>query len=139
MLSAAVLVLLSAQTLAQTPTTPVEWDQKRVTALAEELRKKVDSRYTITYKALDKTMGLGQTLNRHGLADKLRLIRSEARHLHARLAKGDGLAETHSIYMRINELRRDAAEDARMLFLTNDVIPPWTRPATSGCACTPTT
>ncbi len=48
MLSAAVLVLLLAQTLAQTPTTPVEWDQKCVTALAEELRKKVDSRYTIT-------------------------------------------------------------------------------------------
>ncbi len=55
-------------------------------------------------------MGLGQTLNRHGLADKLRLIRSEARHLHARLAKGDGRSETHSIYMRINQLRRDANE-----------------------------
>ena len=122
-LSAALLVLLPATALAQTPPTPAEWDQERVTALAEELSKDLDSLYTVIYKALpDTSMTFSQTGRRHQLKDEVRLIRSEARHLHARLMKGDGRAKTHSIYMRINELRRDAAENARQLFLTNDVI-----------------
>ena len=62
-----------------------------------------------------------QTELRHELIDKLRVIQNEARHLQARLEKGDGLSKTRPIYMRIDELRRDAAEDARRLFLTGDV------------------
>jgi hypothetical protein len=107
---------------AETPATPASWDQERVTELAAELTDEVDRLYDVTYKALPSSgMAGSQSRQRHELQDTLRLLRSEARHLHARLAKGDGREQTRPVYRRIKELRRDAAEEARMLFLPNDV------------------
>lgn len=122
-LSAALLLLLPASGLAETPpAAPTAWNQEKVTELAGELTKQVETLYGITYRALpDSAMESPQTELRHELIDKLRVIQNEARHLQARLEKGDGLSKTRPIYMRIDELRRDAAEDARRLFLTGDV------------------
>ena len=79
--------------------------------------------YDVAYKALPGSGMTGpQSGQRHAFQDTLRLLRGEARHLHARLAKGDGREPTRPVFRRINELRRDAADEARMLFLPNDVI-----------------
>jgi hypothetical protein len=83
------------------------WNQERVTALAKELETAVSGLRDAVRKspAWDNPL---QKRTLYRIADKLRLIESEAIHLHAQLANGAGMDETLPAYQRLQRLKRDA-------------------------------
>ena len=105
--------LLPTAGRAQTPT----WDQAAVTALAEQLFDAVKDLRESLRRSNDPSIDLGQSDSTYRLLDDLRLIRSEARHLADELKKGAGREQTLPIIERIEEIRSDAAAEARRIRL----------------------
>jgi hypothetical protein len=93
------------------------WDQAAVTALAEELFDAVKDLRESLRRSNDPSIDLGQSDSTYRLLDDLRLIRSEARHLADELKKGAGRDQTLPVIKRIEEIRRDAATEARRIRL----------------------
>lgn len=94
-----------------------EWDQAKVTAIAETLANDVRGLRNSARSQPPDNLASGQSRARMRLLDELRLIERETRSLHSELAKGEGRDTTRPIFRRIDELRRSAAEDARRMFL----------------------
>jgi hypothetical protein len=94
------------------------WEQEAVTALAAELVGAVNGlRDSMRRDAPPDTRAGAQSRLRFRLLDRLRLIEAEARALQRALAGGASQDETFHIFRRIDELRRDAADDARRMFV----------------------
>jgi len=83
------------------------WNQEKVAALAGELESAVSGlRDAVRKSPMWQNPQQKQTLYR--IADKLRLIESEAASLHAQLTRGAGMQESLPNYERLQRLRRDA-------------------------------
>jgi len=111
---------LSASGSSHEEATP--WDQASVTALAQDLVKGVDGLRSAARAEPPMNVASGQARSRHRLNDTLRVIENEARHLAASLEGGAGRDETLPVVERIEELRRVAADDARRIFMTQDLL-----------------
>jgi hypothetical protein len=98
------------------------WSQERVAQLATELKQKTDHLYDVFYKQPVPTIGSSQARSYLELKQEMRRIRNEARHLHDSLAKGQGYEETLPIYNNLMEKVRDAQEDARRVFTSDELI-----------------
>ena len=66
--------------------------------------------------------GGGSSAQRYRLKDRLRLMESESKHLASALGDGEGRDETYPVFQRIDEIRRDAVEDAERMFLQQPVL-----------------
>jgi len=105
--------LLPTAGLAQTKA----WDQAAVTALAEELHEAVKGLREAVRRSNDPSIASGQASSNYRLLDDLRLIRNETRHLADELKAGAGRDATLPVVERIEEIRRDAANEARRIML----------------------
>jgi len=98
-----------------------KWDQARVTELAEELTKAAGDLYTAIYQQMSGQAG-GQGRSFAVLKDRVRLARSESRHLASELKAGKGHDATFPVYERLMELVRDARENARRVYLEEPTL-----------------
>jgi hypothetical protein len=115
------LPLLAPPAVAEFPIPAAEWDQARVTSLAEELAKKVDGLYDSIYKS-ETGRRLGDSYAVHQLKDRIRLMQHEARHLRGNLKDGKSRKETFPIVERLGELARDANEFGQQAYLSNQLL-----------------
>jgi hypothetical protein len=117
-----ILVLGLAASLGAAESEPIAWDQSRVSELASQLQEAVKGLRDSARKQGRPTGGSGQVRAYNRLLDRLRLIEAESRHLAASLGGGAGRDETEPVFERLDLLRRDAAEEARRLFMTKPLM-----------------
>ena len=99
-----------------------DWDQERVTKLAVELRAKTVTLYDVFYKQPPATIGTVQARSYYKVKELVRRIKREANHLADELEKGAGRVETKEIYDGLMEEVRDAQEEARRTFTSEDLL-----------------
>ena len=100
-----------------------DWDQAKVTALAEQLSDAVNDVYrSVSRLQTGSGMASGQANAYLRLKDKLRVGRNEARHLAGALGDGKGREETSHAYRRLMTLVRDAREEGRKMFLEKPTL-----------------
>jgi hypothetical protein len=97
------------------------WDQAKVTALGKQLKDATKNLYDTFYKQPPPQLGAGQGNDYRRLKQTMRRIQSEARELDSELSKGKGRDDTLDIYENLMSLVRDARDDARRVFTTQDV------------------
>lgn len=114
----AFLWLLPSQGMAEL----AKWDQDRVTKLAGELAKATTDLQTALRNEPTPTLGSGQSRSYYRLVQTVRRMRTEARHLAAELASGEGYEQTLPIYESLNVMANDAREEARRTFTSNFVL-----------------
>jgi hypothetical protein len=99
-----------------------QWDQERVTALGAELTEACDALYDTFVKEPEKGIGSGQARDYYRLRQVIRRIKTEARHLSASLAAGEGYDQTLPIYENLMTMVRDARELSQRTFTSNFVL-----------------
>lgn len=99
----------------------MEWDGKQVEQLSGELARAVGALREAIRKAPDPGIASGQSRARMKLLDELRGIRTDAEQLAKKVAAGAGRDETRTAFEDIDRRRRDAAENARRMFLPEPV------------------
>ena len=99
-----------------------EWDQARVTAIAEELAKDIDALYQEFYNQPPSTIGSGQANAFYRLKQLMRRVRTEGRHLAAALKDGKGHDETLPVYEHLMELVRDARVEVQRQFTSEQLL-----------------
>jgi hypothetical protein len=90
----------------------LEWDQERVTRLANELSESLGDVYGRARAVDPPLVGTSRKAFFRAL-DDLRVLKSSVRHLTRRLQAGAGYDETLPVYQRIQMLRRSAADEGR--------------------------
>jgi hypothetical protein len=101
--------------------TPVRWDQARITKMATDL-------YTAVHEAREAVrrspmaQNIGQRTTYYELLETMRLTENTARHLKSELEKGKGADETRAVFGRISSLRADAEEQGRRALIEAPVI-----------------
>jgi hypothetical protein len=109
---ALVLLVLPTSALA------AEWDQAKVTNIAEQLSDSINEVYrSIARNRTGASVGSGQSADYLRLKDRLRVARNEARHLATALGDGKGHDETEHAYKRLMSLVRDAREIGQRMFI----------------------
>ena len=101
---------------------PVKWDQEKTAAIALQLYEGVDSLYDTLYKQGNPEQLASGGLDYHRLKDRVRVMRSESRHLANELKKGKSHDETVHAFERLMQLVRDARELANGLLLEEPTI-----------------
>jgi hypothetical protein len=98
-----------------------DWDQARVTQIAEdlaaamkELRRGVQAAPALTDPARQRA--------RYDALDDIRIMTNSATHLAARLKAGDGREETFSTWRRLDSLRRDVESNARKSMIPDAIM-----------------
>ena len=112
-----VLLLLPAVTLAEL----AEWDQERVTQIAEEfagsmkaLRKEMQSAPPVTDPARQRAMYVA--------LDDIRIMTNSSTLLANKLKAGEGRQETFAQWRRLDMVRRDFEENARKADIENAIM-----------------
>jgi hypothetical protein len=101
----------------------VEWDQARVTVIADKLAKAADELYDAEYKAPHEFHGaMSGAASQHDLMDRLRRLRNETRHLAKALTKGASAKSTIGSVRHIKELDDDLAEYGRRMPFVKPVL-----------------
>jgi hypothetical protein len=121
------LFAMASPSWGETPSADVdrglaEWDQARVTAIAEELAKNVDALYREFYNQPPSTIGSGQANAFYRLKQLMRRVRTEGRHLAAALKDGKGHDETLPVYEHLMELVRDARVEVQRQFTSDQLL-----------------
>jgi hypothetical protein len=94
-----------------------KWDQQQVAALAKQLASAVDGlRDSFRQSQTAGTQPTQQKV-RFQVLDELRMLEMETRHLALSLEKGAGRDETAPAFRRIEEIRKDLADDARRAYI----------------------
>ena len=101
---------------------PKEWDQAAVAGLAEKLQQSFDALRADARNRPPQNLGSGQSQYIERYQSTLRSLEDECRRLKLEVEKGKGRDDTLKNFERIDELRRDADEDARRLFLAKASI-----------------
>ena len=101
---------------------PAAWDQDRVQALARELAQRADAVQEALHRGPQSSVGSGQSSAFYRLKQDVRRARNEARHLASQLESGKGREETLPVYEDLMVLVRDAAENARRLFMPDSTL-----------------
>ncbi len=99
----------------------LEWDQPRVTAVAQELKDATHQMRRALRRQPPPNMGSMQAHSWQRLADQLQLIERESRELVRRLEAGRGHDGTLRIYRRLRVSIRNAQENARRVFIPDAV------------------
>ncbi len=99
-----------------------EWNQERITKLAKEVKEATDKLYTAFYKRPVSTVGSGQANSTFRLKQTLRRLKSEASHFANALEGGMGRDESYPIYENLAILLRNAQEDARKMFVQDELL-----------------
>ena len=95
-----------------------DWDQAKVTEIAEQLSDAVnDVHRSIVRTATGSQVGSGQAASALRLKDRVRVARNESRHLARRLQDGRGKDETVNVWRRLMSVVRDARNIGRSMFL----------------------
>ena len=95
-----------------------EWDQEKVTKLAEQVADSANQVYrSVVRTATGANIGSGQSRNYLQLKDTVRMARNESRHLATALQEGKGASETFHAWQRLMSLVRDTRDLARRMFL----------------------
>ena len=123
-------VFACATSAEEAPTPKVAWDQAKVTALADELKKATDELYNQYYAFTGGGSGLSPVMGGPGgqgfeLTDTLRRVRQEALVLDAHLKKGDGYERTLGLWKFMMEHVRDAQVNYARTFEAEQVAGPW--------------
>ena len=102
----------------------LEWDQAKVTAIAQELPKAADDlRNALRNEPGPMSGGAGGGRRSfHRLTDTVRRIEQEARHLAASLEAGKGHDETLPAMENLALLIRDGREQASRIFRTESLM-----------------
>jgi len=98
------------------------WDQAAIGSLADKLQHQADGLRKEARNRPPEPVGSGQTEGLERYQNTLRSMESEARRLKLEVEAGKGRDDTLNIFKRIDELRRDADEEARRLFLPKATI-----------------
>jgi hypothetical protein len=101
---------------------PKEWDQAAVAGLAEKLQRSFDALRADARNRPPEPVGSGQSQYIERYQNTLRSVEDECRRLKGEVEEGKGRDDTLKTFERIDELRRDADEDARRLFLAKATI-----------------
>ncbi len=111
--------LLAAPAAAEDAETAApEWDQAKVTALAEELADAADDLHRELRRQTSQSQiasGMAQAMLQ--FRDNIKVARDNARSLARSLADGQGRDETSATYRRLMALVRNARETGRRLFV----------------------
>lgn len=91
---------------------PQEWDQEKVTRLANELSEALGDVYGRA-RGVDPPRVGGSRTSFFRALDDLRVLKNSVRHLARRLQSGAGYDETLPIYRRVRSMRSSAAEEGR--------------------------
>ena len=95
-----------------------DWDQAKVTEIAEQLSDAVNKVYrSIVRTSTGSTIGSGQASSAMRLKDRVRVARNESRHLAKALHDGKGKDETVHVWKRLMSVVRDARTIGRSMFL----------------------
>jgi hypothetical protein len=109
--AASLLALPAAPSRAQS----AEWNQEKVTELAEQLADVVAELQAAFRREAPVSRVSAQARARHRFADSLRVLRVETRALASSLESGAGLDETWPIARRARMLIRDLREEGRRM------------------------
>ncbi len=99
-----------------------KWDQDRAEKISGNLATAAGELYRAMRKMPPPTAGTGQNAGWYRALDRVRLIRSESKHLAAALKDGKGYDQTHPVWQRLMSLVRDAREEGRKLFLAEPIM-----------------
>jgi len=116
----AVVTFLSLLVLgfAASPSRAAEWDQEKVTKIAEQIADAANQVYrSVVRTATGANVGSGQSRNYLRLKDTVRIARNESRHLATALQDGRGAPQTFHVWQRLMSVVRDARDLARRMFL----------------------
>jgi hypothetical protein len=98
-----------------------EWDQARVTQIAEqlaaamkELRKEIQAAPAVTDPARQRA--------RYVALDDIRIMTNTSKLLASKLKAGKGQAETYASWRRLDLLRRDFEESARKSMIPDPIM-----------------
>jgi hypothetical protein len=97
------------------------WNQARVTGIAEQLAERVQE----LKLALDREppdLSFSQRRAQYELREDLRLLRNSTQHLASELKAGKGREETRPVFRRIQNVRRDAEENARKTLIPGELM-----------------
>lgn len=101
--------------------TPVRWDQARVTKMAEELYAAVHAAREAVRRS-PMSQSAGQRTVYYELLETMRLVENTSRHLKSELEKGEGQEKTLAVFERISSLRHQAEEQGRRALIEEPVI-----------------
>lgn len=99
-----------------------KWDQDRAEKISGNLATAAHELYTAMRQMPPPTLGTGQNAAWYRALDRVRLIRSESKHLAAALKDGNAYDETLPVWRRLMSLVRDAREEGRKLFLAEPIM-----------------
>jgi hypothetical protein len=95
-----------------------DWDQAKVTEIAEQLADAVNQVHrSVVRTSTGSQVGSGQASSALRLKDRVRIARNESRHLAKVLQDGKGKDETVNVWKRLMSTVRDAREIGRTMFL----------------------
>jgi hypothetical protein len=102
---------------------PIAWDAVRVADLADQLSKhSEDMRQAVRRQAGTESVASGQSRATDSLIDDLRGLRVECNRLKKSVEGGKGRDDTANNFRRIDEIHRNAAEELRRMFLSEENI-----------------
>ena len=102
---------------------PKAWDQAAVADLAGQLGKHADvMRNAVRNQRATETIASAQNLASRKLIELLRGLRTECNRLKAQVEEGKGRDDTLQNFRRIDQMRRDAAEQLRRMFLSESIL-----------------
>ena len=96
----------------------VPWDQQAVSAMASELAESLKGIESALRNEPGKMMPTGDRRSRYAVEQDMRRLRREGTHLANQLAAGKGMEETLNIFLKIQELAYQAAENGKRAALT---------------------
>ncbi len=105
------------------PPTAIAWNQEQAATMAADLAQALNGLRDALRREPDSSIVPGGgSRQKHRVRDRLRLMETESKYLASQLRDGRGRDETLPVFKRINEIRRDTADDARRMFLQEPVL-----------------
>lgn len=115
-------LLLPAAAVAQDPQpSSGGWNQGRVTAIAEALADEF-AKLDLAAARVPPDISFSQQRAQYTLQEDLRLLKNSSRHLAKQLKAGKGREETRPIFLRMEQLRASAEENARRTLIPEPLM-----------------
>lgn len=105
-----------------------QWDQARVTSIAQQLVPAANA-WELAVRQEDDTIGSGTAREESSLRQQARTLREMSAGLAAHLAKGKGHDQTLDLYRSLREVADDTEEAAQRAELDAPAIAAWSKVA----------
>ena len=106
---------------------PARWEQARVTGIATDLRSAAEELRNAFIREPQRTIGSGQEASYYRLKQIIRRLRSEANQLVTSLEAGENREQTYPIFQSLRVMVRDAEENGRRIFASDQLLTAATR------------